>query len=60
MKLALTPELIHAAGTDAGNESMRRHGRRHWNEDDLAACAQATNRLWDIYGPYDCTKPLDD
>ena len=43
--LALTPELAHAVGLDAGNRSMRRAGRTCWNDDDATAAAVETNRL---------------
>lgn len=43
-----TPDLAHAVGTDAGNASMRAAGRTAWNEDDLAAAAEATNRIRDL------------
>lgn len=52
MKLTMTYELAHAAGIDAGNRSMRKAGRKHWNEDDYNVCVAESDRLWpgDING----------
>jgi hypothetical protein len=45
MTPTLTPDLIRAASTDAGNRSMRENGRTKWNRDDLAACHSEWHRL---------------
>ena len=39
-------KLAHAAGTDAGNRSMRRAGRRKWNDRDYAAAVKEFERIW--------------
>ena len=39
-------QLAHAAGTDAGNRSMRRAGRRKWNDLDYAAAVKEFERIW--------------
>ncbi len=44
--LAMTKSLVRAAAFDAGNRSMRRVGRKAWNEDDLHAAVAEFNRLW--------------
>lgn len=46
-RIYLTPALARAAGTDAGNRSMRAAGRTVWNEQDLEAAVRETNRLLD-------------
>ena len=43
--LDLTPAIIRAAATDAGNRSMRKAGRTAWNEDDWNAAAAEFDRL---------------
>jgi hypothetical protein len=45
MKLLLTRDLVWAAATDAGNASMRKHGRKVWNENDYQAAVDEFNRL---------------
>lgn len=41
MQTTLTPALIRAAATDAGNRSMRAAGRKVWSAEDYdAACAE--------------------
>jgi hypothetical protein len=35
--ITATYRIAYAAGTDAGNRSMRRNGRTTWNEQDRAA-----------------------
>ncbi len=47
MKLTLTPKLAHAAGTDAGNRSMRSAGRSSWAEDDYRTASRVKNALMD-------------
>lgn len=47
MKIKLTLDLARAAGMDAGNRSMRKAGRKHWNEDDFDAAATVYNHLLD-------------
>jgi hypothetical protein len=37
--------IAHAAGWDAGNRSMREHGRTSWNEDDWAVACETHGRL---------------
>ena len=37
-------ELANAIALDAGNASMRRGGRKAWNEDDYNAAVEAFNR----------------
>jgi hypothetical protein len=48
MKPKLTYDIARSAGMDAGNRSMRKANRAHWNEDDFNAAARETNRLIDI------------
>ncbi len=41
MKLELDYDLCMAAGKDAGNRNMRKHGRKAWNREDWnVACAE--------------------
>lgn len=47
MKIILTKEIAYAAGHDAGNASMRKAGRKRWNEEDWNQAAKVTNRLLD-------------
>lgn len=42
----LTRQMAWAAATDAGNRSMRKHGRANWDEDDWNAATEEFNRLW--------------
>jgi len=44
----LDRKTAHCAGQDAGNRSMRKAGRKVWNEDDYNAAARETNRIIDI------------
>jgi hypothetical protein len=44
--LERTYQLAHAAGTDAGNRSMRRAGRKKWNDRDYAAAVREFERIW--------------
>ena len=44
--LERTYQLAHAAGIDAGNRSMRRAGRRKWNDRDYAAAVKEFERIW--------------
>ena len=46
MYLILDYDTIMAAGRDAGDQHMRKHGRSRWNEEDQAAAAAATNELF--------------
>jgi hypothetical protein len=39
------PSLLRASAWDAGNISMRTHGREKWNEDDWNAAAATQERL---------------
>lgn len=39
-----------AAGTDAANRSMRRAGRKFWNDDDLAAALEASDSVLTALG----------
>lgn len=41
----LTRPMCFAAGTDAGNRSMREGGRTTWSDADYAAAVQQTGRL---------------
>lgn len=45
-KMILTREIAWAAATDAGDRSMRKAGRKAWNEEDLLAAAEEFARLW--------------
>lgn len=47
-KPQMTGQLAHAASMDAGNRSMRKAGRAHWNQDDYNACWLEYGRLWPI------------
>ncbi len=47
MKLKLTYNICMAAGKDAGNRNMRKHGRKAWNVDDWNAAAEVSNKLND-------------
>lgn len=46
--MKLTPKLAHVAGTDAGNASMRKAGRKIWNADDYNAASRVENELLDV------------
>ena len=48
MRIELNEQLIAAAGMDAGNASMRKAGRPHWNEDDYNAACRAAAPLWGL------------
>jgi hypothetical protein len=37
--------LARSAGTDAGNRSMRKAGRKEWNEEDYEVAAKEYNRI---------------
>jgi hypothetical protein len=39
-------QLAYAAGMDAGNRSMRRAGRKKWNDRDYAAAVKEFERIW--------------
>lgn len=41
----LTPKMCFAAGQDAGNKNMRKHGRERWNGDDWNVAVIITNNL---------------
>lgn len=43
-ELTLNQALCYAIGRDAGNRSMRRHGRTQWNESDYNVAAKAYQR----------------
>jgi hypothetical protein len=46
--LPRTYQLAHAAGIDAGNRSMRRAGRKKWNDRDYAAAIKEFERIWPL------------
>ena len=52
----LTVEIARAAGTDAGNRSMRKAGRQRWNDDDFNVAAETTMRFTVLGGflPVEC------
>ena len=39
-------DLVMAAGLDAGNRNMRKHGRTSWNIDDWNVAAETTEKLF--------------
>lgn len=41
----MSRQIAWAAATDAGNRSMREHGRTAWNEDDYNAAVAEFDRL---------------
>ena len=45
-KVTLTYDLAFASGTDAGNRSMRKAGRKAWNTEDRHAAARELQRLF--------------
>jgi hypothetical protein len=45
MKIKLDQELVRAYATDEGNRSMRKAGRKAWNEDDYNVAARTYNEL---------------
>ena len=47
-RVELTYDICMAAGQDAGNRHMRKHGRTAWNEDDWNAAARVSNELLGI------------
>lgn len=49
----MTEALAHAAGTDAGNRSMRAAGRTAWNADDYHTAARA----WAALSPHVAADP---
>lgn len=55
----LTPAIVHAASTDAGNASMRTAGRTSWSQDDYDAAVAEYHRLMPEPYVLDCT-PDDD
>ena len=46
--ITITYDIAMAAGLDAGNRSMRAHGRTSWSAQDAQAAARETNRLLDL------------
>ena len=44
--IKMTPEIAHAAAWDAGNRSMKDHGRHNWNVDDYNAACDEYDRLY--------------
>jgi hypothetical protein len=48
---ALIPEykLASAAGQDAGNRSMKKHGRDIWGPEDWDAACETFDKIWDAY-----------
>ncbi len=55
MRPTLTPAIIHAAATDAGNASMRRGGREKWSVDDYNAAAHESDRLYVVFDGHEET-----
>ena len=53
--IELDYDLCMAIGHDAGNHSMRKHGRVAWNEDDWNVAAETTNELLKSIGHIDST-----
>ena len=53
--MELTREIAWAASMDAGNASMRKNGRKVWNEDDRNAAVEEFDRLWPV--EYDVNPP---
>jgi hypothetical protein len=51
--MKLTPELITAAGLDAGNVAMRAGGRRQWNDDDYNRAGEVVAYLNVLAGRID-------
>ena len=43
-EISMTDAIAHSIGWDAGNRSMRRHGRTAWCEEDWNAAAEATHK----------------
>lgn len=53
------PSLLRASAWDTGNDHMRQHGRKKWDEDDYNAAAGEQNRLVATCygeGPMGCIK----
>ena len=48
MKAKLTYDLAHAAGTDAGNRSMKKRNAVAWNVDDYNVAVAEMNRLLSV------------
>ena len=44
--MKLNRKIAYAASWDAGNRSMRRHGRTKWSRADFNTAAREFNRLW--------------
>ena len=38
--------IAHAAGWDAGDRNMRKHGRVKWNDDDWNVAAETYSRVY--------------
>jgi hypothetical protein len=47
----LTKDIVRAASMDAGNASMRRHGRKVWNLDDRNAATDKQVELMRMLEP---------
>ncbi len=47
MKIKLDKEMVRAYAMDEGNRSMRKAGRKVWNEDDYNVAARTYNELMD-------------
>lgn len=45
MRPVMTPELAHAASTDAASERMRKEGRTTWNQGDYDVLVKTYHRL---------------
>ena len=44
-------KIAHAVGQDAGNASMRRAGRKRWNEEDWNTAVDAAGQIlaaWEL------------
>jgi hypothetical protein len=50
-------EYAHSISIDTGNRSMRKAGRKAWNEDDSNAATEAFNRCWPLEAEYPWATP---
>ena len=44
-RIPITYKIAHAAGWDAGNQSMHKAGRKAWNREDYNVAAKTMNCL---------------
>ena len=44
--IPMDADLARAAGRDAGNQSMKRAGRKAWSHKDHAEAVRVYNELW--------------